>query len=322
MIKNSDIQSHMASDAIADLSRLSRIQENLWLRARILEEIRRFFIKKDYLEVETPCRIPAPAPELHIDAQEAGDWYLQTSPELCMKRLLAAGYNKLFQLCRCFRKGERGRKHLPEFTLLEWYRTGSCYFDLMKDCEALIRSVARHLGRRETLLYQKKPIDLSLPWNRLTVAEAFDRFSSISLDQALADERFDHVMAFEIEPHLGLQKPLFLYDYPESQAALAQLKPKNSKIAQRFELYIAGLELCNGFTELIDPAEQRNRFENECCGRKKRGQRVYPLPEIFLNTLSHMPEAAGNALGIDRLVMLFADTGCIDDVVAFPTEMV
>lgn len=305
-----------------DLCRLSCIRENLQLRARILEAIRRFFIKRDYLEVETPCRIPAPATELHIDAQEAGEWYLQTSPELCMKRLLAAGYKKLFQICRCFRKGERGRKHLPEFTLLEWYRSKRSYFDLMEDCEALIRSVARQLGRKEILLYQKKPIDLSLPWNRLTVAEAFDRFSPISLDHALAKEHFDRVMALDIEPNLGLQKPVFLYDYPASQAALARLKSGNSKLAQRFELYIAGVELCNGFTELIDPVEQRSRFENERCGRKRRGQRIYPLPEAFLNALSHMPEAAGNALGIDRLVMLFADTACIDDVVAFPPEMV
>jgi lysyl-tRNA synthetase class 2 len=239
-----------------------------------------------------------------------------------MKRLLAAGYKKLFQICRCFRKGERGRKHLPEFTLLEWYRSESSYFHLMEDCEALIRSVARQLGRKEILLYQKKPIDLNLPWNRMTVAEAFDRFSPISLDHALAKEQFDRVMALDIEPNLGLQKPVFLYDYPASQAALARLKSGNPKLAQRFELYIAGVELCNGFTELIDPVEQRSRFENERCGRKKRGQRIYPLPEAFLNALSHMPEAAGNALGIDRLVMLFADTARIDDVVAFPTEMV
>ena len=270
--------------------------------------------------METPCRIPAPAPELHIDAQESGDWYLQTSPELCMKRLLAAGYERLFQICRCFRKEERGRWHLPEFSLLEWYRCQAEYLDLIKDCEALICAVTRRLGRGTHLLYQKQAIDLSPPWNRLTVEEAFDRFAPVPMAQALASETFDRVMALDIAPCLGLQKPVFLYDYPVPHAALARLNPKNELLAERFELYIAGIELSNGCTELIDPEEQRARFENERDGRKKKGRPVYPMPEPFLKSLKYMPAAAGNALGIDRLVMLFADSACIDDVVAFPAE--
>jgi lysyl-tRNA synthetase class 2 len=153
----------------------------------------------------------------------------------------------------------------------------------------------------------------------MTVAEAFDKYASISVQKALSDDRFDEIMA-GIEPALGQSTPLFLYDYPASCGALAKLKTGNSSIAERFELYICGLELCNGFTELTDPKEQRARFEKELSFRKKAGKKEYPMPEKFLESLSCMPDASGNALGLDRLVMLFADTGIIDDVVAFTPE--
>lgn len=237
-----------------------------------------------------------------------------------MKQLLAAGYDRLFQICRCFRKGERGQFHLPEFSLLEWYRCQTKYLALMEESEDLICAVARRLGRGTYLLYRKQTIDLSPPWNRLTVEEAFDRFAPVSMVQALTDNSFDQVMGLDIAPCLGVQKPVFLYDYPTPHTALARLKPQNEFLAERFELYIAGIELSNGCTELSNPDEQRARFESERDARSKAGQSVYPMPEMFLKSLRHMPVAAGNALGIDRLVMLFADATHIDEVVAFSAE--
>ena len=301
-------------------SRQSSIKTNLWLRAQIIQAIRRFFIDNDYLEIETPYRIPAPAPEAHIDAEVSGDWFLHTSPELCMKRLLTAGYPRIFQICRCFRRKERGHRHLPETTILEWYAVGHTYLEMMDQCEELVRFVSLQAGFGDFLVYQGKSIDLNTPWSRMPVADAFDRFASISMKTAVLQDRFDEVMACDIEPHLGHKKPLFIYDYPAVGASLARLKPENRSIAERFELYISGLELCNAFTELTDAIEQRLRFEHEQKMRSKSGKQVYPLPEKFLESLLFMPEASGNALGIDRLVMLFADTTRIDDVVAFTPE--
>lgn len=301
-------------------SRQNFIKNNLWLRARIIQAVRKFFIDQDYLEVETPCRIPAPAPEVHIDALASGDWFLQTSPELCMKQLLAAGYHRIFQICKCFRRKERGRRHLPEMTLLEWYTVGHDYMDMMDQCQDLVRFVAQQTGLGNVLVYQDQSIDLKNPWDRMTVAEAFDTFATTSLQTALSDNCFDEKMTVEIEPHLGRQKPLFLYDYPASGSALAKLKPSDQNLAERFELYIGSLELCNAFSELIDSMEQKERFEYEQNIRKLSGKQVYPMPDNFLDALKNMPEAAGNALGIDRLVMLFADTDKIDEVVAFVPE--
>ena len=301
-------------------SRQSYIKRNLWLRAQIIQAVRTFFIDNDYLEIETPCRIPAPAPEAHIEAEVSGDWFLHTSPELCMKRLFAAGYPRIFQICRCFRQKERGPKHLPEMTMLEWYTAGHNYFNMMEQCEELIRFVARRAGFEDFLVYQGNRIDLNAPWPRMSVTDAFERFSSVSMETAVLQDRFDQLTAFDIESNLGHNKPLFLYDYPAAAASLARLKAENRSMAERFELYISGLELCNAFSELTDPLEQRTRFENEQKNRSKFGLQAYPLPEKFLESLQFMPEGSGIALGIDRLVMLFANTANIDDVVAFTPE--
>jgi len=295
-------------------------KKNLWLRAQIIQAVRTFFIDNDYLEIETPIRIPAPAPEVHIEAEVSGDWFLHTSPELCMKRLLAAGYPRIFQICRCFRQKERGRMHLPEMTMLEWYGAGNNYFDMMDQCEKMIRFAARRAGFEDYLVYQGKSIDLKAPWSRMSVKDAFDRFASVSMETAVLQDRFDEMMIIDIEPNIGHKKPLFLYDYPAVGASLARLKPENSSLAERFELYICGMELCNAFTELTDPVEQRIRFEKEQKIRSESGKQVYPLPEKFLESLQLMPEASGVALGIDRLVMLFANTKSIDGVVAFTPE--
>lgn len=303
-------------------SRQARICANLRLRARVIKAVRTFFDENGFLEVETPNRIPAPAPEAHIDPQPAGDAFLHTSPELCMKRLLAAGYERIYQLTRCHRRGERGRRHLPEFTLLEWYQAGMDYTAMMAQTEALVSAVVASCqpGRPRQLSYQGETIDLTPPWERLSVEDAFHRFTSHSMTAALAENRFDEIIALTIEPHLGRKRPVFLYDYPIECGALARPKPGAPHLVERFELYVAGLELCNAFSELNDPIEQRRRFNAERQLRQATGKPVAPLPETFLDVLAHMPTASGNALGIDRLVMLSADTTDIADVTAFTPE--
>jgi lysyl-tRNA synthetase class 2 len=293
---------------------------NLERRAAVVHLIREFFSGHGYLEVETPLRIPAPLPEAHIEVIPADGWVLQPSPELCMKRLLAEGCEKIFQICKCFRKAERGRRHLPEMTMLEWYAAGQTYADLMNGCEELIRRIARGLGIGDILNYQGLTVALSPPWPRLSVADAFRRFASVSAEEALAEGRFDEIMGLEIEPSLGRERPIFLIDYPAEKASLARLKPGQPEVAERFELYIGGLELCNGFSELNDAAEQRRRFAAEREMIRKAGGAVYPFPEKFLEALAHLPPCAGNALGVDRLVMLFCDAAAIDEVVAFTPE--
>ena len=310
--KNSSIE--------AERRRLAAKRANLWLRARLLQAIRRFFIENNYLEVETPHLIPAPAPEVHIDAIKAGGPFLHTSPELCMKRLVSAGYHKIFQICRCFREGERGEHHLTEFTLLEWYQAGIDYMALMDECEEMILSVSQALGLGAKIHFQGQDIDLERPWERISVKEAFTRHASMAVKKALALNRFDEVMVREIEPHLGVPKPTFLYDYPAELAALARLKENDREVAERFEIYMGGLELANAFSELTDMREQEARFERDRLEREQLGKTVYPLPERFLKSLSDMPNSVGIALGVDRLVMLFSDAFKIDEVISFSPE--
>ena len=295
---------------------LARKKNLLAQRARILAEIRAFFVTGGFLEIETPQRIPANAPEPHIEAVASEDWFLQTSPELAMKRLLAAGYEQLFQICRVWRGSERGRRHLPEFSMLEWYRSGADYHALMADCVNLLL----HLIPDSTITWQGQTIDLTPPWHTLSVRDAFSLYSGTLPEKALRDGRFDEILAFEIEPNLGNDKPTFLIEYPVELAALARRKPDDPSVAERFELYICGLELANAFSELSDPAEQRVRFEQDEIFRRAAGKTPYPPAEKFLKELRTMPEAAGIALGIDRLVMLLTNRADIADVVAFPPE--
>jgi elongation factor P--(R)-beta-lysine ligase len=289
-------------------------------RADVLHATRAFFLSRDYLEVETPNRIPSPLPESHIDALPAGKWWLHPSPELCMKRMLAAGYERIFQISKCYRGHERGSLHLPEFTLLEWYHAGYDYVRLMEECEDLFLYVSGALGTGSLIHYRDREIELSKTWERLAVQEAFERYGSISLEVALAEDRFEEALALDIEPHLGRPKPTFLYDYPLAFGSLARTKKIKPAVAERFEIYIGGLEVANGFSELTDAGEQRARFERENKTRIKRGQSPYPMPEKFLEALSHIPESAGIAMGVDRMVMLFANATSIDDVVSFTPE--
>ncbi len=299
---------------------LVKRKNNLQQRARILRGIRQFFVEKDYLEVETPHRIPTPAPESHIDAVRSDTWFLHTSPELCMKRIIAAGHERIFQICRCWREKERGSLHLPEFSLLEWYRAGGDYHSLMEECEGLIPFVAQALGLENRIVFRDREIDLSKPWERISVNESFKRYSRISMARALDQNLFDEVMVQEIEPNLGANRPTFIYDYPAQRGALARLKLEDPKVAERFELYIGGLELANGFSELVNPTEQRERFRTENKNREFFGKPAYSMPEKFLAELDNMPPSSGIALGVDRLVMVLLDVGTIDEVVAFTPE--
>jgi len=299
---------------------LVRRKTALRQRAKILQAIRDCFVGQGFWEVETPHRIPAPAPESYIDAVPSGSWFLHPSPELCMKRMLAAGYEKIFQICRCWREGERGSQHIPEFTLLEWYHSGVDYSTLMEECAVLIQTVATRVGLGERIIFCDQPIDLTTPWEKIPLRKAFLEYAKTPMEEALKDGSFDELMVRDIEPRLGKKKPTFVFDYPAERGALARLKIEDRTLAERFELYMGGLELANGFSELADPEEQRRRFDRENENRRAMGKPVYVIPERFLEELGEMPPSAGIALGIDRLVMIFLDARSIDEVVAFTPE--
>jgi lysyl-tRNA synthetase class 2 len=290
-------------------------------RATLIQAIRRFFIDRNYIEVDTPCRLPVLIPEAHNEPVESGDHFLQTSPELCMKRLLAeTGCSRIFQICKCFRRNERGDRHLPEFTMLEWYRTHCDYHDLMAECEEMLREVARITKDYDYVQVKEKKISLEKGWDRLTVGEAFDRYAPVTMAQALEQDVFDEMLCQYIEPELGLDKPVFLYDYPIELGALARNKKENPKLAERFEIYIGGLELANGFSELTDESAQRERFEIELDEIRKKGRTKAVLPQKFLTSLPKMVDTSGIALGVDRLAMIFFEAGKIDQVVSFVPE--
>lgn len=298
--------------------------EGLHSRAAFFRFIRIFFHEQGFLEVDTPLRQPVYLPESNIIPIIAEDQYLQTSPELCMKRLLAHGCDKIFQLSHCFRKGERGRLHLEEFQMLEWYRAGSDYHQLMVDCEKLLgflleamQNYAATCGYpgTQTIL---PDINFETPWQRLTVAEAFARYSPVSLGQALDTGSFDEILTEYVEPQLGIESPAFLCDYPEQLASLARKSLSNQSIAERFELYIKGVELANGFSELTDEHEQRSRFQEEMAAIHAATGRIVAMPERFLEDLGRLGAAAGIAMGVDRLFMLVKGYKNIAAAVTFP----
>ena len=303
-----------------ELKRLARLQPNLERRASIFKSIRDFFHQQGFLEVETPIRASAIAPEAFIVPFQSEDWYLAASPELHMKRLLAAGYDKIFQFSHCFRKGERGRWHNPEFIMLEWYRRGADYLKIIEDTEKLVTAVARKLGHKKTISYQGQTIDITLPWPRTTVSQAY--LKSAGWDPVVKNdpEKFDVDFIEKVLPGLAKDRPTVLTDYPAAQASLARLKPGNPEVAERAEVFIGGLELANAYSELADAAEQSKRFKEAIEQiKKERGQKM-PMPEKFLEAMKSLPECGGIALGIDRLVMLFCDADKIDDVMAFTQD--
>lgn len=286
----------------------------LYTRARIIQAVRAFFIDRGFLEVETPIRLPAPALETYIDAIPAGKEWLRTSPELHMKRLLAAGAPNIFQLGSCFRLGERGRRHNEEFNLLEWYRIHADYHDILCDTRDLIVAVSQSVLGSPQVQYQGQTIDLAAPWHVLRVEDAFLRWANWNPVTDWDADRFDLDLVTCVEPNLPRDRPCVLIDYPAPAAALSQLKPGDPRVAERWEVYLAGIELANAYTELRDAATQRLRFEHTARERATLGKTVYPLDEDFLAALPDMPPCGGIALGIDRLVMLLADAAELADV--------
>ena len=255
------------------------------VRSKVLQSVRRFFTDRDFLEVETPVRIPTPALETHIDALPSGSQFLRTSPELHMKRLLAEGAGRVFQMGPCFRRGEKGRFHNPEFTMLEWYRADAGYLDILVDAKALLGFVAREVLGRTGFEYQGGRVEMMPVWECLTVEDAFVRWAGWNPVTAFDPDRFDMDLVEKVEPCLPRDRPTVLKDYPAAAAALARLKPDNPAVAERWELYVGGLEIANAFSELTDPAEQRKRFEQCAAQRQAAGKEVYPMDEPFLAAL-------------------------------------
>jgi len=289
------------------------------MRAKVLAEVRRYFHDEGFLEVETPSVVPNPGLDVHLDAFRVegarDERWLATSPEYQMKRLLAGGFERIVQVCRCFRQGEVGERHEPEFTMIEWYRTQAGAAELMHDTEQLV-------ARAATLLFGAPVVhgmDVTPPWPRITVREAFRKYANADETELLRDEEtFFRTYVDHVEPMLGKDGPVFVTEWPAQMASLARLLPHDSAHADRFEAYARGLELCNGFGELTDAAEQRSRHEADRAARAAAGKPVYPLDERFLGALeAGMPESGGNALGFDRLMMFLLGADHIDDVVAF-----
>ena len=309
----------------------------------MLAQAREFFAGRGILEVETPLLSRGVVVDRHLDPPlcsynpgadgEEESLYLQTSPEAAMKRLLAAGLGSIYQVSRAFRGGERGRLHNPEFTLIEWYRPGLDHHGLMDEVGALL---AKLLPRRckpgswEKLSYRQLFRDrLGIDPLQCEVGELGQVAESLGVEVhgdfpwKDKDAWLDLLLSTRLQEDLGLDHPVFIYDYPASQAALARLCPDEPRLAERFELYIGGVELCNGYHELLDPAEQRARFEEANEQRREDGRPPLALDEKLLKALeSGLPECSGVALGFDRVVMLSCGAQSIDEVLAFPFEEV
>jgi lysyl-tRNA synthetase class 2 len=298
--------------------------ERLRARARALRAMREYFEASAFLEVETPIRVTTPGLDFHVDALTAEGGWLVTSPEFHMKRLVVGGLRRVYQLVRCFRREELGPWHEPEFTMLEWYRAFEDYEAVMADTEAVVERVVEALHGDAPLRTPAGPVHVKPPFERVTVREAFRRYAGVAdaCDLAESDEgRFFEVLVSQVEPALArAERPVFLLEYPISQASLARAVPGDPRVAERFELYLGGVELCNGFGELTDPKEQRLRFEADQAARAAAGRPVYPLDERFLSALEEgMPRTSGNALGFDRLVALALGAQGIAEVQAFPS---
>lgn len=333
--------------------RHARRRPNLLARAAIVAAIRGFFAARGFVEVETPALQASPGLEPHLTAFEtalreplrdgpAAPVFLHSSPEFAMKKLLAAGEEKIFQIARCYRNEERSPTHHPEFTMLEWYRVGATYRDLWADCEALLAAAAEAAGV-ERLTWAGKTADPGAEWTRISVCDAFARHAGIDLAATMDDfadpaplaarareigvrtgeddrweDVFFRIFLARVEPALGVGAPAVLYDYPAAMAALARLGP-DRRFAERFEVFACGLELANGYGELTDPAEQRARFTADRALRRSLRGSAYPVDEDFLAALeAGMPDCAGIALGVDRLAMLAVGAARIEDVLWAP----
>ncbi|MCA9529661.1 MAG: EF-P lysine aminoacylase GenX [Myxococcales bacterium] len=305
-----------------DSARVERLRE----RAAILREVRAFFDGRGFLEVQTPLVVPSPGLDLHLAAFEvatdAGPRWLITSPEYQMKRVVAGGVARVYQVCKTFRREELGALHEPEFTMLEWYDAseGASAETTMAQTEQLVAALARARSGEAACEVDGRRIDLRPPWPRVRVDDAYRELAGCSMWDLLPDEeRFFRAMVERVQPALGAERPVFLTHWPASMASLARLSPDEPTLALRYEAFIAGIELCNGFDELTDAAEQRARLERDQHARREAGLPVYPIDARFLAALEEgLPPCSGNALGVDRLVMLLTGAACVQDVLAIP----
>jgi len=324
-----------------EVARLPRPRlEALHARAKALSALRAFFAAREFVEVETPLLVPSPGLEIHLDAVKAGDGYLITSPEYQMKRLLAGGLERIYQVCKCFRAGEQGPYHASEFTMVEWYRAYDHLDTIAKDTEQLVHTVVRAVSGASAVKLGSRSIDVTPPWPRMTVREAMKRWAKVEVTGGESaadlvskvrragiqvpagsawDDAFFAAFLAKVEPAIAeLATPLFLEDWPAPLAALAKRKPTDPLTALRFEAYVGGVELANAFGELTDPVEQRERFVEDQRVRKARSRPVYPIDEKLLAALAEgLPPSAGIALGFDRLVMLATGAASIDLVQTF-----
>lgn len=310
---------------------------HLQQRADILRKIRQFFYERGLLEVETPtlCSATVTDPYLHsLSTQvtqshgETQRVYLQTSPEYCMKRLLAAGSGGIFQLCKAYRDDEIGTHHNPEFTMLEWYQPNFNHHQLMDEMDDLLQTVLQ-CGSAERLSYGAlflRYLDIDPHESDIATLKQCAKKNKLTWHNAEGSHASDDkdvwlqlLLSHCIEPHIGKETPVFIYDYPASQAALARIREDDPPVAERFEVYFKGIELANGFHELADAEEQRQRFCNDLKKRTALNTPAVPLDEYFLAALeSGLPDCAGVALGVDRLVMLALGCDELEAVLAFP----
>ncbi|MBK5073716.1 elongation factor P--(R)-beta-lysine ligase [Budviciaceae bacterium CWB-B4] len=322
----SDLASWQPSASIAKLLK----------RAKIVSEIRRFFSERGVLEVETPAMSQATVTDIHLfpfqtsfvgpGAADGMTLFLMTSPEFHMKRLLAAGSGPIYQMGKSFRNEEAGRYHNPEFTMLEWYRPHFDMYRLMNEVDDLLQQIldceASEVVSYQQIFIRHLEIDpLSADKPQLRAAAAKLDMEELANREEDRDTLLQMLFAFGVEPHIGQEKPTFVYHFPASQAALAEISSEDHRVAERFEVYYKGVELANGFRELTDAGEQRQRFEQENRKREARGLPIHPIDENFLAALAYgMPECAGVALGVDRLIMIALSAQSISEVMAFPVD--
>lgn len=331
---------------IVDLS----VKEKILVRSRLVKNVRSFFYEDSFLEVDTPLMVKFPSMEPHLTPfkttlfDQVGsqtDMFLITSPEYSMKKLLVGGAEKIFQLSSSFRNKETNSSfHNPEFVLLEWYRAYCSYLDVMNDTEKLVKFLVKKETGNDFVVFDNNRVDVSLPWDRKSVKDLFKEYSGIDSstledvcklrtkvlekgynvnNSTLYEDLFYLVFLNEIEPNLGFEKPVFVFDYPVQMGALAKKCDGDEKYVERFEAYICGVELCNGYSELTDPFEQSARLEAERELRKKIANDDYNIDQSFISALEFgMPPSGGNALGLDRLFMIITNTLDIRDIMLFP----
>jgi len=301
-------------ESLIQLSGLTRAFE---FRSNALSVTRDYFRRNGFFEVETPIAIRAPAAEEYIEAPKlVNGLFLRSSPELEMKRLLAAGMKRIFELGPCFRLGENGRRHRQEFSMLEWYMVGADYREMLDFTIGLIRCLAEKLEVPESVC------DVSRDWEIIPVREAFREFAGADADQCAEEESlFETVLVEKVEPNLPKDRPCVLIDYPVRFGAFARPKKEDPTLAERWEIYIHGVEIANAYGELIDPVEQEARFRKYNAKRKENGLSEYPEAAAFLEAIRYgIPESSGCALGFDRIVMLLFGASTLTEV-AFPLDV-